>query len=113
MSDRAALRSRPFRIVVSVAFVLVALFVTAVPAAAVSGVRWPVQSRGDRGTDVLAIQLLLRDPFGPATDAADAAALPPADGVFGLATDSAVRVGGRRGPPHPWCAGAPDVQEPD
>jgi peptidoglycan hydrolase-like protein with peptidoglycan-binding domain len=88
VSDHPAPRSRPVRVVASVALVLVALIVTTGPAAAISGVRWPVQSRGDRGTDVLAIQLLLRDRLGPG---ADPATLPPVDGVFGLATDTAVR----------------------
>jgi peptidoglycan hydrolase-like protein with peptidoglycan-binding domain len=75
-------------VVASVGLVLVALIVSATPAAAVSGARWPVQSLGDRGTNVLAIQLLVRDRVGPG---ADPASIPPADGVFGTATDTAIR----------------------
>jgi peptidoglycan hydrolase-like protein with peptidoglycan-binding domain len=81
-------RRGPLRIGAAVALVLAALIITTGPAAAISGVRWPVQSRGDRGTDVLAIQLLLRDRLGPD---ADPTTIPPADGVFGAATDTAVR----------------------
>ena len=57
-------------------------------AAAVGGVAWPVQSLGDRGTDVLAIQRLLR-----ARLAADdpSAPLPPANSVFGSTTATAIR----------------------
>lgn len=65
---------------------LVALVGSAGPAAAlVSGVNWPVQSLGDRGTDVLTIQRMLR------VRLAGVAAIPPADGIFGSSTVSAVK----------------------
>jgi peptidoglycan hydrolase-like protein with peptidoglycan-binding domain len=64
--------------------VLVALVASAGPVAAVSGIAWPTQSLGDRGTDVLAIQYLLRARPG-------VVAVPPADGHFRSTTDVAVR----------------------
>ncbi|HEX2754878.1 MAG TPA: penicillin-insensitive murein endopeptidase [Candidatus Limnocylindrales bacterium] len=69
--------------------VLVALVATAGPAVAASGVAWPTQSRGDRGTDVLTIQHLLRGRL--AAEPVPAVALPPADGQFRSSTDAAVR----------------------
>jgi peptidoglycan hydrolase-like protein with peptidoglycan-binding domain len=66
---------------------IAALFLAAAsPAAAVSGIAWPVQSQGDRGTDVLALQHLLRARLGPANPLA-----PPADGQFRASTVAAVR----------------------
>ena len=50
-----------------------------------SGIAWPTQSLGDRGTDVLAIQYLLR-----ARPTAGVAA-PPVDGLFRSTTVAAVR----------------------
>jgi peptidoglycan hydrolase-like protein with peptidoglycan-binding domain len=85
---RRSSRTRPLRVVASVALVLVALIASTGSATAVSGVLWPVQNLGDRGTDVLAIQLLLRDQFGPD---ADPATIPPADGIFGASTDVAIK----------------------
>lgn len=80
-----------FRPIGIVAFVLIALVAAAGPARAVSGVAWPTQSLGDRGSDVLAIQRLLRARIAadPPTD--PPAVLPPADSVFGPATVAAVR----------------------
>lgn len=89
-------RPRTVRIgrLASIVLPLVVLLATAGPAAAVSGIAWPVQSLGDRGSDVLAILRLLRarlaalPPPGP-TDPAPA--VPPADGLFRTATHQAVR----------------------
>lgn len=64
---------------------------SAEPAAAVSGIAWPTQSRGDRGSDVVAIQYLVRARLA-AGGAGPGITLPPADGQFRLSTDSAVRV---------------------
>ena len=64
---------------------LVALVGSAgVVAAVVPGVNWPVQSLGDRGTDVLTIQRLLRVRLA-------AEPMPLADGLFGSSTVSAVK----------------------
>ncbi len=87
-SRPASRRRRATRLALVAAAVLVALASTTGQAAAVAGVLWPVQSLGDRGTDVLAIQLLLRDRLGPD---ADPAAVPPADGIFGATTTGAVK----------------------
>lgn len=84
-SSRRPHRARSFA---ALALALIAIAATATPATAATGVLWPVQSRGDRGTDVLAIQLLLRDRLGPL---ADPAALPPVDGIFGATTDGPIR----------------------
>ncbi|MEA2520097.1 MAG: hypothetical protein QOF49_2177 [Chloroflexota bacterium] len=76
------------RIVTVAAVAVIALLGSAGPAAAViPGVNWPVQSLGDRGTDVLAIQRLLRVrlvALGQTT-------LPPADGLFQASTVAAVK----------------------
>jgi hypothetical protein len=66
------------------------------PAAAVSGVAWPTQSLGDRGTDVIAIQEMLRDrlvprPLPRRRTILRIIVLPPVDGFFGATTDDAVR----------------------
>lgn len=66
------------------AFVAVLLLAPTVFAAA--PIAWPVQSRGDRGTDVLAIQQLLRARLAPWSPAR-----PPVDAVFGASTETAVR----------------------
>lgn len=58
-----------------------ALLVLVVPAAALSAPAFPVQSAGDRGSDVTAIQLLLR---------ARGVSIAP-DGVFGPSTSAALR----------------------
>ncbi len=82
------------------AAVLIASAVSAVgvvPAAARSGVAWPTQGSADRGTDVVAIQGLLRawllpDPTAPRrpTIRATTAIVPQVDGVFGTSTRDAV-----------------------
>lgn len=57
-------------------------------AALVPGVNWPVQSLGDRGTDVLTIQRMLRvrlAALGATTP------VPPADGLFQASTVTAVK----------------------
>ena len=69
---------------------------SAAPAAALSGVAWPTQSQGDRGTDVAALQGLLRvglqpDPLPRRRALLRAIVLPPVDGVFGATTTDAVR----------------------
>jgi len=66
--------------------VLAALAASAGPVDARAAIAWPTQSSGDRGTDVLAIQYLLR-----ARLAGSSAALPPVDGLFRSTTDTAVR----------------------
>ena len=87
MSQRVARRLRRLAIP---GLVLVAFLCFATPAAAVAGIAWPVQSRGDRGTDVLAIQHLVRARL--ASDPALASVTPPpADGVFRSSTEAAVR----------------------
>jgi hypothetical protein len=53
--------ARPIRRVAATLILLAAAFATsAAPAAALSGVAWPTQSQGDRGTNVFAVQGLLR-----------------------------------------------------
>jgi peptidoglycan hydrolase-like protein with peptidoglycan-binding domain len=79
---------RAARLFVVAGLVLVALAASAGPASAVAGVAWPTQSSGDRGTDVVAIQYLVRARLAAA---ATGAVLPPADGQFRSATDTAVR----------------------
>ena len=70
----------------AVALGLVALLGAAGPAAAlVPGVNWPVQSLGDRGTDVFTIQRMLR------VRLAAEPALPTPDGLFGSGTVTAVK----------------------
>jgi hypothetical protein len=76
---------RAARLALVAGLALVALAGSAGPAAAVGGVAWPTQSLGDRGTDVLAIQYLLR------ADPGVGAAIPPIDGQFRSTTDAAVR----------------------
>jgi peptidoglycan hydrolase-like protein with peptidoglycan-binding domain len=71
---------RGIRLAFTAGLVLVALVRSAGPAEAVGGVAWPTQSTGDRGTDVLAIQYLLRA----------AGLAPPLDGQFRSTTDAAV-----------------------
>jgi peptidoglycan hydrolase-like protein with peptidoglycan-binding domain len=93
---RVALRVAPFLLIA-----FVTLGGAATPAAAaVPGVNWPVQSLGDRGTDVLTLQRLLRVRLAaPATMIVGrtlvatevAVALPPADGRFGTSTVAAVK----------------------
>jgi peptidoglycan hydrolase-like protein with peptidoglycan-binding domain len=68
----------------------------AAPVAALSGVAWPTQSQGDRGTDVVALQYLLRLGLTPDPPPIRRAQLrtivmPPVDGVFGVTTTDAVR----------------------
>lgn len=73
---------------------LVVLLAAAGPAAAVSGIAWPVQSLGDRGSDVLAIQRLLRARLAtlpPPAPEDPTPIVPPADGLFRTTTDQAVR----------------------
>src|SRR4029077_8345878 len=65
---------------------LAALAAQARPADAAGTVAWPTQSSGDRGTDVLAIQYLLR-----ARVAGTPVAAPSVDGFFGSTTDTAIR----------------------
>ena len=90
-SPRPIRRLRPLRPIGVVVLVLIAIVAAAGPARAVSGVAWPTQSLGDRGSDVLAIQRLLRARItaDPPTD--PPTALPPADSVFGASTVTAVR----------------------
>lgn len=90
-SPAARRQLRPLRPIGIVVLVLIALVAAAGPARAVSGVAWPTQSLGDRGSDVLAIQRLLRARItaDPPTD--PRTALPPADSVFGASTVAAVR----------------------
>lgn len=77
------------RVLLAAAAGLVALVGAAGPAAAlVPGVNWPVQSLGDRGTDVLTIQRMLRvrlaaEPAGTA--------VPAVDGLFGSSTVASVK----------------------
>lgn len=76
------------RVLLASVAALIALVGSAGPAAAlVSGVNWPVQNLGDRGTDVLTIQRMLRVRL--ATDPAGSAL--PVDGLFGPATATAVK----------------------
>lgn len=79
------------------AFTLIAIATSAV--GALSGA-YPIQSRGDRGTDVLAIQLLLRHDGSPSIQTQDGRTMivvgrnsvaVPADGIFGAATVDGVR----------------------
>lgn len=70
------------RIFVIAGLVLGALAAQPGAADAASPGTWPTQSDGDRGTDVVAIQYLLR---------ADGAASQPIDGFFRSTTDAAVR----------------------
>jgi peptidoglycan hydrolase-like protein with peptidoglycan-binding domain len=65
---------------------MLGLLASAPPASAVSGIAWPVQSVGDRGTDVLAIQHLLR-----ARLPAWSPIRPPTDGWFAASTRSSVQ----------------------
>ena len=96
---KARVRARSVRVGRSCAalvVVLAALFTSATPAAALSGVTWPTQSLGDRGTDVFAIQSMLRDrliphPLPHRASIIRAIVLPPVDGFFGAATEDAVR----------------------
>jgi peptidoglycan hydrolase-like protein with peptidoglycan-binding domain len=74
------------RLTFAAAALLAILGGSAGTASAVSGIAWPVQSLGDRGTDVLAIQHLLRARLGSANPLA-----PPVDGQFRASTDAAVR----------------------
>lgn len=67
--------------------VLVVLAGSAGPVGAATTMAWPVQSLGDRGTDVRAIQYLLRD----ALAGNPSVVLPAVDGLFGAPTDAAVR----------------------
>jgi peptidoglycan hydrolase-like protein with peptidoglycan-binding domain len=71
----------------SVVLALVALLGSATVADAAAPIAWPVQSRGDRGTDVLAIQQLLRSRLGPWSPYR-----PPVDGRFEASTETAVEV---------------------
>ena len=69
---------------------------SAAPASALSGVAWPTQSQGDRGTDVAVLQGLLRvglqpDPLPRRRALLRAIGLPPVDGVFDATTTDAVR----------------------
>jgi peptidoglycan hydrolase-like protein with peptidoglycan-binding domain len=74
--------------VIVAALGLFAVLASASPAAAlVPGINWPVQSLGDRGNDVLAIQRLVRVRLV----AMGVATLPPADGLFQASTVSAVK----------------------
>jgi peptidoglycan hydrolase-like protein with peptidoglycan-binding domain len=72
---------RGARLAVLAGLVLVALLGSVSPADAASAIAWPTQSSGDRGTDVLAIQYLLRA----------GGMAPPLDGQFRSTTDAAVR----------------------
>jgi peptidoglycan hydrolase-like protein with peptidoglycan-binding domain len=74
------------RLTFASAALLVILGGSAGTVSAVSGIAWPVQSLGDRGTDVLAIQHLLRARLGSTNPLA-----PPIDALFGASTDAAVR----------------------
>jgi hypothetical protein len=90
-------RARAARLVAATLVLLVAAFATsAAPAAALSGVAWPTQSEGDRGTDVAAVQGLLRigllpDPLPWRRALIREIVMPPVDGVFGATTTDAVR----------------------
>ena len=79
---------------------LLVLGTTAAPASAAINVNWPVQSAGDRGTDVLTLQRMLRARLsatpvaivGGAVVATELAITPPpANGVFGATTTAAVK----------------------
>lgn len=88
---------RPVRSVGAILALLAAAFASsATPAAALSGVAWPTQSEGDRGTDVIAVQDLLRvgllpEPLPRRRALLRAIVMPPVDGVFGATTSDAVR----------------------
>ena len=98
-------RRRPGRSALRILVAGLALLATlgaAGPAAAVvTGVNWPVQSLGDRGTDVIALQRLLRgrlaaEPVvhprrGTIEAAVAARPVPPPDGLFGASTVTAVK----------------------
>jgi peptidoglycan hydrolase-like protein with peptidoglycan-binding domain len=80
----------------TLALLAVAFATSATPAAALSGVGWPTQSQGDRGTDVAAVQGLLRvglwpDPLPRRRALLRASVLPPVDGIYGATTTDAVR----------------------
>jgi peptidoglycan hydrolase-like protein with peptidoglycan-binding domain len=88
------------RFALLLATILAMSLATAAPAAAWSGVGWPTQNLGDRGTDVLAIQHLLRAGRPVLTDGpsrprpvviAINPIVAPLDGVFGQTTADAVR----------------------
>ncbi|HEX5822814.1 MAG TPA: penicillin-insensitive murein endopeptidase [Candidatus Limnocylindrales bacterium] len=89
--------ARPVRLVGATLALLAAAFVTsAAPVAGLTGVAWPTQSLGDRGTDVAAVQGLLRVGLMPSPTPRRRAllraiVLPPLDGVFGATTADAVR----------------------
>lgn len=74
------------RLAFAAAALLLILGGSAGTVSAVSGIAWPVQSLGDRGTDVVAIQHLLRARLGSTNPLA-----PPTDGQFRASTDAAVR----------------------
>jgi peptidoglycan hydrolase-like protein with peptidoglycan-binding domain len=75
-------------LVIVAALGLVAVLISASPAAAlVPGINWPVQSVGDRGNDVIAIQRLVRVRLV----ALGVKTLPPADGLFQASTVAAVK----------------------
>lgn len=64
--------------------------------AVLTGVAWPTQSLGDRGTDVIAIQSMLRQrllptPLPRRRTTLRTIVLPPVDGFFGVTTEDAVR----------------------
>lgn len=87
-------RSVRARRLASIVLPLVVLLAAAGPAAAVSGIAWPVQSLGDRGSDVLAIQRLLRARLAalpPPAPEDPVPTVPPADGLFRTTTHQAVR----------------------
>ena len=89
--------ARPIRAIGATLILLAAAFATsAAPAAALSGVAWPTASQGDRGTDVFAVQGLLRvgllpDPLPWRRALVREIVMPPVDGVFGPTTTDAVR----------------------
>lgn len=87
-------RSARARRVAAIVLPLVVLLAAAGPVAAISGIAWPVQNLGDRGSDVLAIQRLLRARLAtlpPPAPEDPAPTVPPADGLFRTSTDQAVR----------------------
>lgn len=98
-------RGRPGAAAIRIAFALVglagALGAASPVAAAVGGVNWPVQSLGDRGTDVIALQRLVRTRLAaePAVNAvrgvivaaAAATPVPIPDGLFAASTAAAVK----------------------